>query len=268
MSQRIYQENDLILEEADGKAVLFIGNEAYELSDSIRDSNFYIRKPDRKWLSIYHAFSVKELCRAALENEPIKIITGNTYDIRGVLKLIRKAIELSRDDADIGYIEGQCFMDLLRERGAVSYETAVDPAQAGISNPRIMNPFIHSNKVNMTAYGLFYIPKPGEGFFPTGNDSGAASDEENSSRLISNQVRFGVGYRQTPSGRQYYAWHGYPNRNDDFITYAEISKDEFFRINREYPGKIEADRDTAEVFRRKYVNGHKVIKEGWNISLK
>ena len=54
------------------------------------------------------------------------------------------------------------------------------------------------------------------------------------SRVISNQVRFGYGYRTSLGRKQYYAWHGYPNRNDDFITIAEISRDEFFRIENEY----------------------------------
>ena len=86
-------------------------------------------------------------------------------------------------------------------------------------------------------------------------------------RLISNQVRFGCGYRTLASGQQYYAWHGYPSRNDDFITYAEISAAEFAQIAREYPREIRADRDTAERFRRTYVNGHRVLAEGWNVSL-
>ena len=33
-------------------------------------------------------------------------------------------------------------------------------------------------------------------------------------RVISNQVRFGCGYRTVDRKRQYFAWHGYPNRND------------------------------------------------------
>ncbi len=91
--------------------------------------------------------------------------------------------------------------------------------------------------------------------------------EERFSRVISNQVRFGYGYRPLPEGRLYYAWHGYPNRNDDFITYAEITVEEFEQIEREYPSDISADRKTAEDFRNKYVDRHKVLAEGWNIPL-
>ena len=83
-------------------------------------------------------------------------------------------------------------------------------------------------------------------------------------RVISNQVRFGCGYRNVDGNRQYFAWHGYPNRNDDFITTAEITKAEYDSINAEYPYEIVADRETAEVFRRKYVNGRPVLLEGWN----
>ena len=89
-------------------------------------------------------------------------------------------------------------------------------------------------------------------------------DKEYSFRVISNQVRFGCGYRMFEGRRQYFAWHGYPNRNDDYFTTAEISEAEYWQIDREYPKEIIADRKTAECFREKYVNGHPVILEGWN----
>ena len=83
-------------------------------------------------------------------------------------------------------------------------------------------------------------------------------------RVISNQVRFGFGYRTVDGKRQFFAWHGYPNRNDDYITTSEISESEFDEICKEYPTEIVADRKTAEVFRNKYVDGHPVLLEGWN----
>ena len=82
-------------------------------------------------------------------------------------------------------------------------------------------------------------------------------------RLISNLVRFGCGYRLVDGKRQYFAWHGYPDRNDDYITTAEISKEEFEQIAIEYPHEIDADRKTAKRFRDKYVEGHPVLLEGW-----
>ena len=83
-------------------------------------------------------------------------------------------------------------------------------------------------------------------------------------RLISNQVRFGYGYRTVDGKRQFFAWHGYPNRNDDYITTSEISEEEFDEISRKYPKEIVADRATAEIFRNRYVDGHPVLLEGWN----
>ena len=83
-------------------------------------------------------------------------------------------------------------------------------------------------------------------------------------RVISNQVRFGCGYRTVDGKRQYFAWHGYPNRNDDYITTSEISEREYDEINEAYPEEIVADRKTAERFRSKYVDGHPVLLEGWN----
>ncbi len=83
-------------------------------------------------------------------------------------------------------------------------------------------------------------------------------------RVISNQVRFGCGYRTVEGRRQYFAWHGYPNRNDDFFTTSEISEGEFEEISRQYPEEIVADREMAEEFRQKYVDRHPVLLEGWN----
>ena len=82
--------------------------------------------------------------------------------------------------------------------------------------------------------------------------------------MISNQVRFGCGYREVNGERQYFAWHGYPNRNDDYITTSEISQIEYDTISKEYQQELNADRETAELFRNKYVEGHPIIPEGWN----
>ena len=83
-------------------------------------------------------------------------------------------------------------------------------------------------------------------------------------RVISNQIRFGCGYRTIEGKRQFFAWHGYPDRNSDYTTTSEISENEFDEINRKYPKEIIANREKAEVFRNKYVNGHPVILEGWD----
>ncbi len=83
-------------------------------------------------------------------------------------------------------------------------------------------------------------------------------------RVISTQVRFGCGYRTADGKRQYFAWHGYPSRNDDYFTTSEISKSEYDAICAQYPKEIVADRETAERFHSKYVDGHPVILEGWN----
>ena len=79
-----------------------------------------------------------------------------------------------------------------------------------------------------------------------------------------NQVRFGCGYRTIDGKRQYFAWHGYPDRNSDYFTTCEISESEYNEINKKYPKEIIANREKAEVFRNKYVDGHPVILEGWD----
>ena len=91
-----------------------------------------------------------------------------------------------------------------------------------------------------------------------------SSSSERYIRVISTQARFGCGYRTVDGEKQFFAWHGYPSRNDDFFTTAEISRAEFEQIAKEYPKELIADLDTAQVFRDKYVEGHRVLLEGWN----
>ena len=83
-------------------------------------------------------------------------------------------------------------------------------------------------------------------------------------RVISNQVRFGCGYRTVDGRRQYFAWHGYPSRNDDYFTTAEITKKEYDQIAEEYPEEISANSEIGDQFYDKYVKDHKVLYEGWN----
>lgn len=83
-------------------------------------------------------------------------------------------------------------------------------------------------------------------------------------RVISNQVRFGCGYRIHNGKIQYFAWHGYPDRNDDYFTTSEISESEFNEIQKKYTKAIIANREKAEVFRNRYVDNHPVILEGRN----
>lgn len=172
------------------------------------------------------------------------MVTGKEYGVSEEIKLIRKAITLSLENVDISYVEGHCFMDYMREHGAVSPETAVDPSDAGLNNAPMYS-FLHSKKVTRTSDGLFYLRSQSIDAEPDQHDRYF--------RVISNQVRFGCGFRNYEGKRQYFAWHRYPNQNDDFFTTTEISEAEFMQIGVEYPAEILADRETAEVFRNKYV---------------
>ena len=87
-------------------------------------------------------------------------------------------------------------------------------------------------------------------------------------RVISNGIRFGCGWRMYMERRQFFAWYGSPNRNDDYITTTEISEEEYAQIGTEYSDDIVADLETADLFRQKYIEGHTVILEGWNKLLK
>ena len=266
----IYQDGNIALKDGGDRLLLTVGEDTHIITDNTYfEPDIFIKTSDRKLITVSHSFTLKEIVHAIERNADIRMITGNQYDIKGVIKLLIKAIELGEKQVDISYLEGHCFMDYMRERGAVSPETAVSPAEVGMDNPNLMYVFLHSHKVEKTPEGLFYLLTDYKDIYPIAKAEAEANrDPDYYNRTISNSVRFGAGYRRPPAGgRQYFAWHGYPNRNDDLITYAEISESEFEAINREYSSNINADRDTAEIFRRKYIEGHPVIAEGWNMML-
>ena len=66
-------------------------------------------------------------------------------------------------------------------------------------------------------------------------------------RLISNGVRFGYGFQMNLDSKQFFAWHGSPKGNDDYITTTAISEEEYEQIGMEYPDDIVADIETADI---------------------
>ena len=221
---RIREANDILFGESEGRFYIFYGDRSCRVSDYPYEPCLYIKGTDGTMVTIHNSFTVDTLCRMAESGEKITLVSGNEYDIDGIFTLIRKALELAMESVDVSYLEGHCFMDYMKTRGAVSPETAVNPADFGLKNAPMYS-FLHSKKVGQTPEGFFYLREKKK----------CEEGEEN-----------------------------LPNRNDDFFTTAEITEAEYRQIDLEYPDKISADRATAEIFRNKYVDGHPVIMEGWN----
>ena len=80
--------------------------------------------------------------------------------------------------------------------------------------------------------------------------------------LISNQCRFGYGFRTVDGQRQYFAFHGFPRGNSDYFTNVEISEEEYHTIKRQYKKKRDYSSAEAAPFRRQFVEGHRVLLEG------
>lgn len=190
----IYRDGDLLLVQSGEKYFLCTGERSYRLSSYLYDHCLYIKGPDGFYITIRHAFTLDELCRAAQTNGSMEMITGDEYDMKGICMLLRKALTLSMESVDIGYLEAVCFMDYLEECGAVSEETAVPLTDRGLKNPNVMNFLQHAKKVNRTNDARYYIAKiPEKGSL------------DRALRVISNQVRFGCGYRMVDGKRQYFA---------------------------------------------------------------
>ena len=160
--ETIYRDGDILLGKYEGQYYLFKGEQSFQLSDHPYEPCLYIEAAQGIFITIHHSFTLDELCRAAKTNGTIRMITWNEYDMPGICMLLRKALALSKESVDIGYLEGCCFMDYLEECGATSEETAVPLTDRGIGNPNVMYPFLHSKKVKRTNDARYYLVKSPE----------------------------------------------------------------------------------------------------------
>ena len=152
----LYKDKDLVFFKDNEEYYLINGNDSYTVSDHLYEPYLFIKSEDR-CITIHNSFTVRQLCDAIDSNGSIMMITGHKYDVSGIFKLILKAIELSRESVDIGFVEGHCFIEYMKQHKAVSKESAVNLSEAGIINPNVMNPFVHSKIVGRTDDGLFYL---------------------------------------------------------------------------------------------------------------
>ena len=157
--ETIYQDGDLLLGKYEGQYYLFKGEQPYLLAGHPYEPCLYIKAAQGILITVHNSFTLDELCRAAETNGTIKMITGDEYDMQGICMLLRKALTLSKESVDIGYLEGRCFMDYLEECGAVSEETAVPLAGRGIENPNVMNPLLHAKKVRRTKDARYFCTR-------------------------------------------------------------------------------------------------------------
>ena len=160
--ETIFQDGDLLLGKYEEQYYLFKGGQSCRLSDHPYEPCLYIDTEEGIFITIHNSFSLDELCGAAKTNGTIRMITGDEYDMRGIFMLLRKALTLSKESVDVGYLEGCCFMDYLEECGATSEETAVPLTDSGVDNPNVMNPFLHSKKVRRTNDARYYLVKSPE----------------------------------------------------------------------------------------------------------
>ena len=82
-------------------------------------------------------------------------------------------------------------------------------------------------------------------------------------RLIGGNRRFGNLYRTEDGRIRYYAFYGFPDRNDDYFYNSEISKEEFYEIESEYDCEVSSG-NRGEGFYEKYIKDHPIVLEGWS----
>ncbi len=160
--ETLFQDGDLLLGKYEEQYYLFQGEQSFQLFNHLYEPCLYIEAAQGDSITVHNSFTLDELCRASKTNGTIRMITGDEYDMQGICMLLRKALTLSKESVDVGYLEGCCFVDYLEECGATSEETAVPLTDIGIDNPKVLNPFLHSKKVKRTNDARYYIVPPPE----------------------------------------------------------------------------------------------------------
>lgn len=92
--------------------------------------------------------------------------------------------------------------------------------------------------------------------------------KENSIMINYNFISCGYRFGVAALSNRYIAFHGQPNRNDDFYTVTEISNTEYQEILTKAPTIIEnrcASSETAQLFFNRFINGRPVLYEGWTL---
>lgn len=85
--------------------------------------------------------------------------------------------------------------------------------------------------------------------------------------LLSNNIRYGVAEPKAPGDPHYFAFYGYPQRNDDYFQITQITETEYQEAMRDFSGidsylKLDA---MAPTFNARYIEHRPIISEGNNL---
>lgn len=82
--------------------------------------------------------------------------------------------------------------------------------------------------------------------------------------LLSNQVRFGYAMASDNGKVLYFAFHGFPDRNDDYFTLVEITEQEQERLCGKYKCGVWGH-EVGDLFRNEFIENHRVFSEGYHL---
>ena len=134
----------------------------YDVTSHGYEPCLYLRRFDElEPVTVHNSLETDDLLRMHRDGCGFKMITGNSYGLPEVCRLLHIAVANGGKSLDIGYLEGLRVMEKLERDGAFSVESAADITGYGLQNVRIMHPFEHSRKVRKTADGKFYLTAKG-----------------------------------------------------------------------------------------------------------
>ncbi|MBO4360563.1 MAG: hypothetical protein J5822_06770 [Eubacteriaceae bacterium] len=157
----LYNDGKTVIRRTDEGLLMVFEDGTFRIGSSRYEPCLYLEGREGTAVTIHNSFTEEELTQLLENCGTINMITGNSYDAKGIVMLLSEALMLNGDSFDIGYLEGRCFMELLRDAGAVSPDTAAGTdISEYIVRPEMLRPLIHSKHIAVTEDGRYYLLKP------------------------------------------------------------------------------------------------------------
>lgn len=152
----IYRGGNCTLETIDGRAYFRTDGQRYRLSSHPYEPCTYLIDENEQQKTIHNAFEIGSALREFGSGRTLRAITGTVYDAAAFCRLLGQAAAYAGDEVDIDYLEAMQIVDAVRARGAVSKETARDPAELGLAGSKYLPRLLHAKKIRRTKDGRCY----------------------------------------------------------------------------------------------------------------
>lgn len=140
----LHQTGGFTLSEKGENLFLYSGTRVYSITSTPFEPCTFLKLDEHILSTIHNAFDCREILSLAQEGGTLHAVTGCEYDLPRLCRMLAYAAA-NPGDYSIEYVEGKLAIEDMKQRGAISPETAVSLASLGIRH--ISRAFSHSRRL-------------------------------------------------------------------------------------------------------------------------